>query len=239
MNFVESAVLESTDGVSFKKEVKVTKTEHDLTPARSFTGSTKSLRDQLLEQKEKKDEEWKKANNPFRMPTALAQFFFCRTGAPAALNEDEVSFYQEKDDERRAKELAKKNDESLAKSLFEQELLAARLQTVKAAEPAPEAPAPASKAKAEPRPVQMVVTTVTRRKDASATQAGSKKEKKGSKRKDAPESKASSPKRAKTSDGKSDSSKAHQPNKTGTQNAVAPAGTGALALLGQYDEDES
>jgi len=244
MNFVESAVLESTDGVSFKKESQVTKTDTSLTPNRAFTGGpAKSLRDQLLENKQKQDEEFKKSHNPFQ--------------PPAALNAEEISFYQEKADERRQAEQARLNADQLAKSLFQQELLAARLRPVQA-EPVPEAPQPAAAAKPKPdskaaAPMPVVVKAVARRKDgkpADRTNAPGGKQQTtpqaashGVKRKAGEDSTSapgagaaeseSAPKRAKP---------AAATSKTAANKPIAPnpAGSGGaatgLALLGQYDD---
>ncbi len=100
MNFEEGSVLESTDGVSYTKE-KILEKRDDSTRGKSGVAvrGDKSLAEQLADAKEKKDEDWKEKNNPFR--------------APKALDDEDVAFLTElAAAQRREKDATKTADEN-------------------------------------------------------------------------------------------------------------------------------
>src|SRR4051794_5049935 len=106
MNFEEGSVLESTDGVSYKKETEIVRSD-DAARAKAKAverGSGLSLAAQLAEAKGRKDDEWKEKNNPFR--------------APKGLDDEDVAFLSEHDATRRAAERQLKAQDELDLQLF-------------------------------------------------------------------------------------------------------------------------
>lgn len=217
MNFVEAAVLESTDGISFSKEVQVKRTEEDLSVRVDSLGASKSLREQLMENKERKDAEWKERTNPFKPPPGLDQ--------------DEVEFLQEKADMQRQKEEALRRQEELDRQLYEQEVLAARLTTViEAPEPAapPEPPVSTGPRAQQPAVKPIIpVAVVVRKKGAK------EKEKKKEKKRKAAESSADA-------SSSQPSSKRAKPEETPSKAKAETAATAGstLTLLSSYGEDD-
>lgn len=75
-NFVASAVIKSSDGVTFTQETKIEPKDPEKAKKRSMGPAMpigKSLAEQLAENAEKKDLEWKEANNPFRPPPSMTE----------------------------------------------------------------------------------------------------------------------------------------------------------------------
>jgi len=121
--FVEGAVLTSSDGVIMNQVQEI---EHDeefrLEQKRQQLrekmnqSSYKSLADQLAENKEKHDEEWRAANNPFR--------------APPGLDEEDFQFLEAEDAARRDKQLRAKEFEEEDTKKFQEELQMQRMSNI-------------------------------------------------------------------------------------------------------------
>mmetsp|Transcript_12371 Transcript_12371/g.18452 ORF Transcript_12371/g.18452 Transcript_12371/m.18452 type:complete len:185 (-) Transcript_12371:200-754(-) len=97
LHFVAKAVIRSEDGVTFNKETKIQKSDQDGTKLKAHAKGPvkpigKSLAQQLQENEEKKDAEWKAANNPFQPPPSMTA--------------EEAEFLAEKEAERRRKDAA-------------------------------------------------------------------------------------------------------------------------------------
>uniref|UniRef100_A0A7S2X6R3 FAM192A/Fyv6 N-terminal domain-containing protein n=1 Tax=Lotharella oceanica TaxID=641309 RepID=A0A7S2X6R3_9EUKA len=125
-NFVAKAVIRSEDGVTFNKETKIEPKKDEGSKLKGRRKGPimpigKSLAEQLQENAEKKDAEWKAANNPFRPPPSMT--------------EEEAEFLQEREMAERMKEKAKQELAEEGASQFK----AARLSKVvtRPAEPLP------------------------------------------------------------------------------------------------------
>ena len=114
--FEESYVLESTDGLGYTQIKPLppppNESEDDrLSRLRRLqldaqrTQSFLSLRQQLAEQKERKDEEWKQTHNPFKPPRGL--------------DGDEVGWLEEEEERRRERERRRVEEEERERMTFE------------------------------------------------------------------------------------------------------------------------
>ena len=114
--FEESYVLESTDGLGYTQIKPLppppNESEDDrlarlrrLQADQHRNHSLSSLRQQLAEQRERKDEEWKEAHNPFKPPRGL--------------DGDEVGWLLDEDDRRRDRERRRKEEEEHERLAFE------------------------------------------------------------------------------------------------------------------------
>lgn len=111
MDFVESSVLESTDGVSFQKERKLEQKEEIMHVRKRDTGGL-SLSEQLAINKEEKEAEYKSKHNMFAPPPGLDQ--------------EEFDFFAQKEKEATQKRSARAQQAIDDSEAYEEALLASR-----------------------------------------------------------------------------------------------------------------
>ncbi|GAB5369924.1 hypothetical protein AAMO2058_001447900 [Amorphochlora amoebiformis] len=179
LNFVAKAVIRSEDGVTFNKETKIKEKEGlEGTKRKKRTKGPimpigKSLAEQLADNEEKKDAEWKAKNNPFQPKPAMT--------------EEEAEFLKEK----RMEELRKDLEIEELKNRAALELKAARLSdiTVKPAAPVPKVEglfhakvSEIEERNTEANPVAVKVKVKKRKKDGDGSEGKKKKKKKKKKK---------------------------------------------------------
>mmetsp|Transcript_12966 Transcript_12966/g.18126 ORF Transcript_12966/g.18126 Transcript_12966/m.18126 type:complete len:194 (+) Transcript_12966:83-664(+) len=128
MDFVATTIVRSEDGVTFNKETRIQ--DKDREEGKKLKKNRKgpllpvgkSLAEQLKENADKKDAEWKEQNNPFRPPPSMT--------------DEEAQFLAEKEEEEKRKALMDANLAEEAAAEFK----TARLSEAVKVKPAEELP---------------------------------------------------------------------------------------------------